>query len=117
MRGKTVISAFIRMWLTMVMTATAILLSCNYPDPSPYADIVSKPPFAELTDSIRDQPGDDELYFRRAVLLNKNNYPEPALADFKKAWSLRKQEKHAFGITNLLLEKKPDSAIIFMHLK
>ncbi len=52
------------------------------------------------------------FYFRRAVLLNTNNLPEPALADFKKAWSLKKEEKYAFGLGNLLLDKKPDSAII-----
>ena len=28
-----------------------------------------------ITDSIRKEPGFDELYFRRAVLLNKNNLP------------------------------------------
>jgi tetratricopeptide (TPR) repeat protein len=47
-------------------------------------------------------------------LLNKNNLPEPALADFQKAWSLIKDEKYALGISRLLLDKKPDSAIIFL---
>lgn len=83
-------------------------------DNQPYGDILSKPPFSTLTDSIKLQPANDELYFRRAVLLNSNNLPEPALADFQKAWSLHKQEKYAFGMGNLLLEKKPDSAIIFL---
>jgi tetratricopeptide (TPR) repeat protein len=82
---------------------------------SPFDEILSKLPYASLTDSIKDQPKNDELYFRRAVLLNKNNLPEPALADFQKAWSLNKQEKYAFGVTNIWLEKKPDSAILFLN--
>jgi tetratricopeptide (TPR) repeat protein len=49
------------------------------------------------------------------VLLNSNNFPEPALADFKKAWSLSKNEKYAFGISSLLLDKKPDSATLFLQ--
>ncbi len=55
------------------------------------------------------------MYFRRAVLLNKNNFPEPALADFRKAWSLAKEESYAVGVSNILLEKKPDSAVIFLN--
>lgn len=82
---------------------------------SPYADILSKQPFAALTDSISIEPENDGLYFRRAVLLNTNNLPEPALADFQKAWSLRKEEKYALAIGTLLLEKKPDSAILFLN--
>ncbi|MBL0131509.1 MAG: tetratricopeptide repeat protein [Chitinophagaceae bacterium] len=81
---------------------------------SPFADILSQPPYAPLTDSIKKQPKNDNLYFRRAVLLNTGNLPEPALADFKKAWSLKKEEKYALGLSNLLLDKNPDSAIIFL---
>jgi tetratricopeptide (TPR) repeat protein len=99
-----------------VIFMSALCLSCNNADTSsPFEEILSQPPYASLTDSIKDYPKNDELYFRRAVLLNKNNLPEPALADFQKAWSLSKQEKYAFGITNIWLEKKPDSAIRFLN--
>jgi tetratricopeptide (TPR) repeat protein len=81
---------------------------------SPYGELLSQPPFAGLTDSIKQEPKNDKLYFNRAVLLNTNNLPEPALADFKKAWSIKKEEKYAFGLSNLLLDKKPDSAINFL---
>lgn len=87
----------------------------NGEDHSPYEDLLSQSPFAPLTDSIKKEPKRDELYFRRAVLLNKNNLPEPALADFKKAWSLKKQERYALGIGNILLDKKPDSAVTFIN--
>jgi tetratricopeptide (TPR) repeat protein len=90
--------------------------SCNNEDTnSPFSDILSQPAYASLTDSIKQQPQNDELYFRRAVLLNKNNFPEPALADFQKAWSLRKDQQYAVAIAALWMEKKPDSAIIFLN--
>jgi tetratricopeptide (TPR) repeat protein len=92
------------------------LTACNNgEDRSPYNGILSQPPFAPLTDSIKKEPKRDELYFHRAVLLIKNNLPEPALADFKKAWSLRKEEPYALGIGNILLDKKPDSAVVFIN--
>ncbi|HKZ66400.1 MAG TPA: hypothetical protein VJ111_08605, partial [Chitinophagaceae bacterium] len=83
----------------------------NNKSSSPYDEILSQPLFSAITDSIRKQPGRDDLYFRRAVLLNKNNLSEPALADFLKAWSLAKEESYAVGVSNILLEKKPDSAV------
>lgn len=89
--------------------------SCNDTGTSsPYDEILNKAPFAALSDSIKKDPGNEELWFRRAVLLNTNNYPEPALADFQKAWSIKKEEKYALGISTLFLEKKPDSAILFL---
>lgn len=89
--------------------------SCNNKESSsPFDKILSKPPYAELTDSIKEEPKKDELYFQRAVLLNTNNFAAPALADFQKAWSLKKNEKYAFGISSLLLDKNPDSAILFL---
>ena len=93
-----------------------LISSCNdKATDSPFGEILSQPPYAGLTDSIKQQPENDELYFRRAVLLNTNNLPEPALADFKLAWSIKKDERYAYGISNLLLDKKPDSAILFLN--
>ncbi len=90
--------------------------ACNNGDkPSTFDRVLTQQPFAPLTDSIDSQPKNDELYFRRAVLLNKNNLPEPALADFQKAWSLHKNEKYAFAIANLWKDKRPDSAVGFLN--
>lgn len=86
----------------------------NKKEESPYTELLTKPPYAAITDSIRNEPKNEELYFRRAVLLNTNSQPEPALADFLKAWSLKKNEKYALGAGNILLDKKPDSAIRFI---
>lgn len=98
------------------LTGLILISSCNDKGPgSPYSDILSQSLFASLTDSISNEPKNDELYFRRAVLLNSNNFPEPALEDFKTAWSIKKDEKYAYGLGNLLLDKKPDSAILFLN--
>ncbi len=98
-----------------ILVVLAVLAGCSsQPEDSPYQEILDKPPFLALTDSIRAEPGRHELYFRRAVLLNSNDFPEPALADFKKAWSLQKEERYAFGVSTILLQKHPDSALVFL---
>ena len=102
--------------ITGSLTAMIILNSCHDKNnTSPYDDILSQQPYAYLTDSIKKEPKRDDLFFRRAVLLNQNNFPEPALADFQKAWAIKKDERYAFGISKLLLDKKPDSAVIFLN--
>ena len=98
------------------LVVVIVLISCNNNDAgSPYGDLLIKPPFATYTDSIRHFPDRADLYFQRAVLLNKNNFPEPALADFRKAWSLSNEEGYAVGVGDLLLERKPDSAVVFLR--
>ena len=87
------ISNIIALFISITIFLT---LSCNNnKEDSPFGDLLSRSPYATLTDSIKKEPARDELYFRRAVLLNKNNFPEPALTDFQKAWSIRKEEKYA----------------------
>lgn len=92
------------------------LTACkNKEEQSSNDTILSQPPFSSITDSIKKEPGRDDLYFRRAVLLNKNNFPGTALADFRKAWSLNKKEPYALGISKILSDKNPDSAVAFIH--
>ena len=104
-----------KIYLSLFLTFLFCGCNSNNDASSPYDDILSQPPYASITDSIHKQPRRDDLYFRRAVLLNKNNFPEPALADFRKAWSLAKEESYAVGVSNILLEKKPDSAVVFLQ--
>ncbi|MCC7400332.1 MAG: tetratricopeptide repeat protein [Chitinophagaceae bacterium] len=99
-----------------LVIAVLFLAACSgNENKSPYSGILSQQPFASLTDSISKEPQRDNLYFQRAVLLNKNNFPEPALADFRQAWSLKKNEQYALGISSILLDKKPDSAVAFLN--
>ncbi len=105
-----------RFFACLILLAMVAIHGCgNKNESSPYGDLLARPPYTSITDSIKQQPGHAELYFRRAVLLNRNDLPEPALVDFQKAWSLQKEEKYAFGISSILLEKKPDSAVIFLN--
>lgn len=107
--------SYIKLFFTF-LSALLFLTGCdNQESKSPYNEVLTKPPFTEITDSINNDPANHGLYFRRAILLNTNNLPEPALEDFQKAWSLKKEEQYALGIGTLLLEKKPDSAIIFLN--
>jgi tetratricopeptide (TPR) repeat protein len=102
--------------ISLLSIVLIFISSCNdNGTTSPYGELLNQPPYAALTDSIKQEPQDDKLYFNRAVLLNTNNFPEPAIADFNKAWSLKKDEKYAFGLSNLLLDKNPDSAIHFLQ--
>lgn len=105
-----------RFLTTLTIVAVLFLTGCNdHTDSSPFSELLIQPPYSSLTDSIKKEPARDELYFHRAILLNKNNFPEPALADFKKAWSLQKQESYAVGIGNLLIEKNTQEAISFLQ--
>jgi tetratricopeptide (TPR) repeat protein len=102
--------------LVTVLTSLFFVSSCNNnKETSPFGKILSQPPYTGITDSINKEPQNDELYFRRAVLLNRNNFPEPALADFQKAWALKKEERYALGVSTILIDKKPDSAITFLN--
>jgi tetratricopeptide (TPR) repeat protein len=92
-----------------------VATSCNNSnDSSPYEELLSRPPYANLTDSIHQNSSDPDLYYRRGMLLYKNNNNPPALADFRVAWSLTKKEQYAIGISNVLLDK-PDSAVTFLR--
>ena len=99
----------------LVIVAIILFSGCNNDnESSPYSEILDQPPYQVFTDSIKQEPNREDLYFRRAILLNSNDYPQPALTDFRKAWSLKKDERYAFGISTILLEKNPDSATQFL---
>jgi tetratricopeptide (TPR) repeat protein len=106
------------MSLPFFIGASCILLvitSCsNSNDSSPYEEVLSHPPYAVLTDSIHQNSSDPDLYYRRGMLLYKNNNNPPALRDLRKAWSLSQKEQYAIGISNILLDK-PDSAVSFLQ--
>lgn len=84
-------------------------------DPSPFAEKLTVPPYKDITDSILKDPGRSDLFFRRAIILNRNDQPAAALADFRQAWKLEKQERYAMGVGNSLLLSQPDSAVKFMQ--
>ena len=94
---------------------TFVITSCNNSnDSSPDEELLSRPPYADLTDSIHQDPSDPDLYFRRGMLLYKNSNNPPALRDLQKAWSINQKEQYAIAISNILLDK-PDSAVSFLQ--
>src|SRR5215467_15526959 len=105
---------------TKVFISALVLLilvsACNNNgDSSPYEELLSRPPYSKLTDSIHQNSSDPDLYYRRGVLLYKNNNNPPALADFRTAWSMSKKEIYAVNISNVLLDQNPDSAVLFLQ--
>ena len=103
-------------YFSLLLILVLFIAGCNSgDDSSPYDSVLLQPPYSSLTDSIKADHNNPELYFHRALLLKKNNLPEPALADFKKAWSLKDKEEYAANITALLLENKPDSVVVFAN--
>jgi len=98
-----------------LMISLLLTSSCNNEsdESSPYSELLSHPPYSKLTDSIRQNSSNPDLYYRRGVLLYKNNNNPPALADLRKAWSLSKKEIYAVNIINIFLQEKPDSAVAF----
>lgn len=92
------------------------LTACNQQsEQTAFDSILKEPPFDILTDSINREKDNDVLYYRRGLQLKEANYTEPALADFNKAWSLNKREEYAVNISSILLDKKPDSAEVFLE--
>lgn len=72
-------------------------------------------PYSSLTDSIRQQPRDAGLYYRRGVLLYQNQAFAAAENDLKQAWNLAPTEQHALSVVTALIKKSPDTAIQFIE--
>jgi tetratricopeptide (TPR) repeat protein len=90
-----------------------LLASCGGNDDSPA--IFHKPPFAGMTDSIRKNPTNADLYYRRGALLYQSNMIDLAEEDLRKAWSLNPSEEYALSITTILQDRNTDSAILFLQ--
>jgi tetratricopeptide (TPR) repeat protein len=92
-----------------------IILSCNNNDVEEADSLLKGEPYSSLTDSIGVQPKNADLYYKRGVLLLQNEQNNYAEKDFKKAWSLKPDEKNALGVINILRRKNTDSAIAFIQ--
>lgn len=103
--------------LLFAISLIILISSCGNDNESysAFNELLNQPPYQNITDSITRQPKRDDLYFRRAIMLNKNNQPAPALADFRTAWSLNKLEPYATGVSNILIDTRPDSAVAFIQ--
>lgn len=109
------VDAAFYLFAVLVMTALLSLLSCQATEEQPIPDIeqtLESPPFAALTDSIRQFPEDATLRLQRAVSLSQHNLHKFATADYRKAWEILGNEDVALQyISNLLLVNELPRAI------
>lgn len=103
-------------WIAPVFIFGMMSLSCGQKKDKPAAvkdpaTVLSNPPFAGLTDSIRQFPEDPKLYLSRALLLSQHNLHELATPDYLKTWQLTADPQVALEYaSNLLLINQVDSA-------
>lgn len=98
--------------LPIVFIAIAAV-SCNRKDTkNDFDGLLKQPPYKVYTDSIANEPKRASLYFSRGTLLLENRQPEPALADFEKAWELQPTDIHGWYYGGMLINvQRYDSAI------
>lgn len=79
--------------------------------------MLAKPPYAGITDSIERFPNDPDLYLERALRLSQNNRHEVATADYKKSWELRPDPNTALEyVSNLLTVDRVDDAVSLLEM-
>ncbi len=94
----------------------AILFICIGCSNSSNEDILLKPPFAVLTDSIQRFPSNANLLLHRGELLAQHNQHELAYLDFKTAWEMEKSEEIATAyVANLYLVNRPAQAVAVLE--
>lgn len=91
-----------------------VLASCNN-NGDTSDNLLQKPPYNKLTDSIKLAPNRAELYYHRGSQLYYNNQFAHAEQDLRTAWQLDPKEEYALSLTTVLKEKNTDSAIAFLQ--
>lgn len=98
-------------WKTMRWLA-ALLLLAGCMDDKTSKDVLDKPPYANLSDSIKRFPDNTVLLMRRADLLSLNNLHELAYEDYKQAWQKDSSEAVAMPfVSNMLLLNRAGEAV------
>lgn len=92
------------------IAAISLLAGCNTDNDKVSA--LNKPPFAALTDSIKQYPNNTQLLLRRAEMLSQHDLHELAYADYRQAWTRDSSENVAMAyIANLFLVNRPREAM------
>jgi tetratricopeptide (TPR) repeat protein len=100
-------------FLLLLTIVFSFLVACNNNEDTDV--VLRKPPYNDLTDSIKQSPEDGNLYFQRGILLYQNKQARLAEYDLKKAWALQQNEDYAISLATLLRNKHPDSALLFLR--
>jgi tetratricopeptide (TPR) repeat protein len=105
-------SQFKRLWAISIIGMLWGYGCAESADKSGGKEILHKPPYAAITDSIRQFPQQPGLYTARAVLLSQHNLHELATPDYKKAWELDPAEPLALQyVSNLLMTDEHREAV------
>jgi len=100
---------------TMVLTLFTVLLLQACGNNSTSDNLLSAAPYKALTDSIQESPENADLYYRRGVILYKNNQFPHAQSDLQRAWELAPNEQHALSLATILSKKHSDTAHLFLQ--
>ncbi len=92
-----------------------ILCSCHNNGSETTTALLKQPPYNKLTDSIKNDPANMDLYYKRGALLFQNNQLNAAEQDLKKAWNTAPKEAYAVRLSDILAKKNLDSAITFLQ--
>jgi tetratricopeptide (TPR) repeat protein len=88
------------------------ILSCSDKTADPVLD---QQVYKNITDSIRANGKDPELYYRRALLLYENHEKKHAEDDLRKAWQLNPKESYALSLSTILRDRSEREAIKFLE--
>src|SRR5438046_10383358 len=99
------------MYKRLAVVSIILLTACNENWPS---DPLQEPPYDKITDSIRLEPKNADLYFRRGTMLKANDQPVFAERDLRKAWDLSPKEEYAYSLITVYRQKSVDSAMAFI---
>jgi len=81
-----------------------------------FNEVLYKPPFKALSDSIDQFPNNAELLLRRAELLSQNNQQDIAYYDYKKSWELQASEQTAIlYASNLFITGRSKDAVTLLN--
>jgi tetratricopeptide (TPR) repeat protein len=103
--------------VSCTLLSILIATSCgNKEEDSPYSNIYNLPGLKKISDSIKQFPENDVLYYRRAnqILVVNDNFTDAAIYDLKKAWGLKQSGDYAIDLGYLLLKKNADTALTFI---
>jgi tetratricopeptide (TPR) repeat protein len=97
------------------LTAIILLAGCNNNE-KVSGDVLERPPFAAISDSIRKFPNNTELLLRRAEMLSQHNLHELANRDLSAAWSRDSSELVLlYYVSNLFLVNQADKAVALLE--
>lgn len=98
------------------LTAIILLAGCNNNE-KVSGDVLERPPFAAISDSINKFPNNTELLLRRAEMLSQHNLHELANRDLTNAWSKDSSELVLlFYVSNLFLVNQADKAVDMLEV-